>query len=1727
MNKVDTKPNGDKFYKRDKKGQFSKVHSLLKKIAMAKAQGVPHVPPGPTKKVPPPFSALKNPAAKKLGHDLYMRKKAGEFNNDHAIYLAAAKLASQYKKAHPSASGGMSANQIVNAYKRHEYDEVGYVTLLGQISGNLNQLDRTGPGSDWKPAGKPDLPSKPTIDKTKTGLNITSSKFSKPDTLKPTGQSLGGVTGVKVYVDSKGVEWAVKTPKSGSNAYGNKNFMVDIEIAASRLQNKAGLPVPAMHEEEVDGKHSAVSKMYKAPDGGKVAEAFPKGKGLDIATMSQDDILDLQRNQVFDWLISNHDTHSANFLRTETGIVGIDKGQAFKFFGQDKLDYNYQPVMPLDGNVSVYQRIWKQFAQGKGELIDPNSGELKGTIERIQSIPDDEYRKLLRPYATKAAAGNSLSMPNKPYGASKAELVSHFLDEAVKRKNNLAKDFGDYYAKVKAEHDNNKPNVPSVPSAVAAKAKADNKKSAPSGSGSSSIDQYIAGDLAFQDILSMSKKADTLSDIKVGDNLALADSTEIVKVTSVDSQVVKYDPVHGGFNATGEFYKPYVDEGNVYILPDEAAHGSDIGAKLYPSKLQVGLEFAIKTPEGKYGSKSTVTQIKGDSVTIQGANGATVDVEKNFFAAGNFYITGLPSTNAPELNKPIKSVAALKAGDKIQSPWGSTFTVTDFGSDSNGSYVETANANGDFAGNIYDSSIADAAKQANAWSFVGNINEQGSVDANDLAGQPISDINSVIPGDKIVYSFAGADISMTVKSIDKALGKNGFVMANKDNTGAAVALYLSDFQQGKIKYAYASGDFKPLSGKITELDIFAGDEVQISDGTSTDTGKVHFVNTAHGGEIEVTVGGSNYPINFTPVMKNGVVSWVDDPQSFLDGDIVSQLGKSESPSTPKAKPSKPGPIKGLHELSPGDIVTDAGGTKYTIADISSAILKNGYVTMQKSPGGIAWKLYESDLPGYLVERGKPKNTKPKIKIEGELAKDLSSVDVGDFLVVMGEVHEVTYTSLNGIDVKKVSDGEPGVITPSDFASGYVSWGANSASQKYPSYPDSDLKFGPFTNETAPGTTLKKLSLPGWGGYVGQLSVGDEVVGFGANGELKKGSVVQSAGGPMNVYVSWDDDPTGDWVEFTHTGQGGFWGDGSVTMTDDFTLVGKKQSSAVPSPGYQKPIGPSQAPAAASTPIATKNTGKAATFDDLDVGTVYHVPGLKMQKVISKDADSFVAQSVSGSTHTYPKEKFNTWAANKGAVIGVPGLSDDAPDLKDVAVQSIYVIPADPFDPSSNQKNKYSVKAKTNDQVDLVNVATGQTISVKTSNWESETKGWKNLPGLSDWEKYSQGLITWEEYQETNDHKESIKLHSPEGPAAPGKPSPASDFAGKKTQKITEKKPPPPWSAIKGAHVKDMGAEVYELKKSGSLTTDHELYLACGKVIRAWKKKYPEEKNWPSNNQLRHAARRLEFEENGSVVWETEDQKTAKQVPEVQTKKSVLQHKPSGKYTTMHDPSKLPLTSFGDSKKLAGSYQNPVNFGPSYSLTDNMVAWGNNSNPQIGYPSGEKKSIEFYTGSGAGNTINPYLRTGSVGYGNGASVATHVKNIDAAMAKSNPVEDWTICTRGSYGAYDVGIDHSATIDELRGQIGKTVLNKGYSSTSLGSKPAFGGDLRIIYRVPPGLKGLWVSGDGKGQKISSCGSSEREFILPRNLKIKVIAVEEHKDGLGYKHDVVVEIVGWEGQ
>ena len=250
-----------------------------------------------------------------------------------------------------------------------------------------------------------------------------------PGPFTPTGEVLEGNSSPGVYSDPSGGRWVGKPSKY--------EFPAQLDAATSRLQNRVGLPAPQTHVVDVNGKPASMQQWISG------SPAFPD-HNVDLSQLDPKDVLELQKHMAFDWAIANHDAHSGNFLRDDAtgGLVGIDKGQAFKYFGRDRLSPSFGNDVnpPLYPNSPVYSSLLSQHAQGQGQLHDPRTGELGQFINGIQSIPDDEWREHLRPYAETAHQVGKLST-----GDPEA-----FLDAAVARKNNLSNDFGSLYDQVSA-----------------------------------------------------------------------------------------------------------------------------------------------------------------------------------------------------------------------------------------------------------------------------------------------------------------------------------------------------------------------------------------------------------------------------------------------------------------------------------------------------------------------------------------------------------------------------------------------------------------------------------------------------------------------------------------------------------------------------------------------------------------------------------------------------------------------------------------------------------------------------------------------------------------------------------------------------------------------------------------------------------------------------------------------------------------------------------------------------------------------------------------------------------------------------------------------------------------------------------------------------------------------------------------------------------------------------
>ena len=259
--------------------------------------------------------------------------------------------------------------------------------------------------------------------------------------LENTGVELG-THGAQVWRDpSTGDLWLVKkAPSFGP-------FLPDLDVAVNRVIAASGVEAPATVRIEIDGTAASAQHMYPGAQ-----DAFPDKWRFDPGELSDEDLLTLQKHHALDWLFSNHDSHPGQFIRTQDGqLVGIDKGQSYKYFGQDRLDWEFHPNSVYGEVEPIYNTLYRNMAQGGRTLLDPRTGELGHYVQRLQSLDDEEFVNMLRPYAEAAARAGGLAKSWDHPGLTAQILtpnnVEGFLRAALDRKHNLADHMGELYDK--------------------------------------------------------------------------------------------------------------------------------------------------------------------------------------------------------------------------------------------------------------------------------------------------------------------------------------------------------------------------------------------------------------------------------------------------------------------------------------------------------------------------------------------------------------------------------------------------------------------------------------------------------------------------------------------------------------------------------------------------------------------------------------------------------------------------------------------------------------------------------------------------------------------------------------------------------------------------------------------------------------------------------------------------------------------------------------------------------------------------------------------------------------------------------------------------------------------------------------------------------------------------------------------------------------------------------
>lgn len=238
-------------------------------------------------------------------------------------------------------------------------------------------------------------------------------------------KSLGGAHEKYIYVDEHGDEWLFK-PTDQFIAQGE-----EMAYHVARLVDPESVEVRFI---EIDGRAGSIQRLVKNIKDEASFRDIPIGK------LSPSEIEAVQREHIIDWLISNHDAHAKQFVRAADGrVYGIDKGQTFKFLGDDKLSVAYHPnSMEAE---PIYNTLFRAYKNGE---IDIDLNSVLKYIQRVEQIPDSEYLEIIRPYV------------EGRFGVKPSAAKDEFYRLALERKNNIRRDFEKFYndlhkARFKAE----------------------------------------------------------------------------------------------------------------------------------------------------------------------------------------------------------------------------------------------------------------------------------------------------------------------------------------------------------------------------------------------------------------------------------------------------------------------------------------------------------------------------------------------------------------------------------------------------------------------------------------------------------------------------------------------------------------------------------------------------------------------------------------------------------------------------------------------------------------------------------------------------------------------------------------------------------------------------------------------------------------------------------------------------------------------------------------------------------------------------------------------------------------------------------------------------------------------------------------------------------------------------------------------------------------------------
>lgn len=254
--------------------------------------------------------------------------------------------------------------------------------------------------------------------------------------------ALGGMHAKTLHQAPDGSTWMFKPDKH------EKGARAHAEAAASQIFHAAGVASVPLYVTEINGKKGSIQPLIKG------ATHLSGGP----SSWSQAEVDAIVRYHVAAWAVGDHDGKSDNILRTPSGgIVPIDQGQAFKFYGTDNLSVDYHPNSSFGAERPVFQQAYTAHLAGKlGKGVKINPAVAHPVISKFESIPDTQWRAMLYSTAHEGAKHGVAWVPHMRKRAaakhkipetkvSPGRVAEAFLDHACERKKGLRQAFSAFF----------------------------------------------------------------------------------------------------------------------------------------------------------------------------------------------------------------------------------------------------------------------------------------------------------------------------------------------------------------------------------------------------------------------------------------------------------------------------------------------------------------------------------------------------------------------------------------------------------------------------------------------------------------------------------------------------------------------------------------------------------------------------------------------------------------------------------------------------------------------------------------------------------------------------------------------------------------------------------------------------------------------------------------------------------------------------------------------------------------------------------------------------------------------------------------------------------------------------------------------------------------------------------------------------------------------------------